>query len=85
MNTDPDVINVKQLRAELPRIIRRIREGRRYLVLYRSRPAFEMTPADAEAVELPPLDLDPVFRSGSLGRSDDGLDAAGHDRTLYEA
>ena len=83
MNTNSEIISTKQLRLELPRIIRRIGEGRRYLVLHRSKPTFELIPHRANPAPLPPLELDPLFQAGSLGKSTDGASAAEHDRFLY--
>ena len=83
MNTVSEIINTKQLRLELPRIIRRIAEGRRYLVLHRSKPTFEIIPHQGDAAPLPPLEKDPLFRLGALGASSDGASAAEHDRFLY--
>lgn len=83
MNATSEIINTKQLRLELPRIIRRIAEGQRYLVLHRSKPTFEIIPHRADPAELPPLEDDPLFRLGVLGESNDGAPAAEHDRFLY--
>jgi antitoxin (DNA-binding transcriptional repressor) of toxin-antitoxin stability system len=83
MNIASEIINTKQLRLELPRIIRRIAEGQRYLVLHRSKPTFEIIPHRAASVPLPPLEKDPLFRLGALGESTDGASAADHDRFLY--
>ena len=83
MNIASEIINTKQLRLELPRIIRRIAEGQRYLVLHRSKPTFEIIPHRAASVPLPPLEHDPLFRLGDLGESTDGASAADHDRFLY--
>jgi antitoxin (DNA-binding transcriptional repressor) of toxin-antitoxin stability system len=83
MNIASEIINTKQLRLELPRIIRRIAEGQRYLVLHRSKPTFEIIPHRAACVPLPPLEQDPLFRLGDLGESTDGASAADHDQFLY--
>ena len=68
---------------DLPRIIRRIGEGQRFLVLYRSKPTFELIPPQAAAYPLPPLEKDPIFHLGPLGKSNDCASAADHDRFLY--
>ena len=80
MNT---VINAKQLRASLPHVVRQVRRGRRFTVLYRSRPAFQVVPVDA--VENPTGEVveDPLYRAKPLGRSVDGRAAADHDEVLY--
>ena len=78
------LINTKELRAQLPKIVERVRRGYSYTVLYRSRPAFRLVPVDrAVAIGAVPLDEDPLYRAGALGRSSDGLTAADHDSVLY--
>jgi antitoxin (DNA-binding transcriptional repressor) of toxin-antitoxin stability system len=78
-----EIINTKQLREDLGRVVRRAREGRRFLVLHRSKPAFELGPPSPASQELPPLETDPVFRMAPLGATTDGLSASEHDRVLY--
>ena len=76
-------INAKELRASLPDVVRRVRRGERFLVMYRSVPAFRLIPADA-APELDlPLDRDPIYHAPALGSSSDGLTSEDHDRILY--
>ena len=40
------IINAKQLRASLPKLIESVGRGARYTVLYRSRSAFQIVPVD---------------------------------------
>jgi len=40
------LINAKQLRASLPKIVERVRKGAQFTVLYRSRPAFRIVPVN---------------------------------------
>jgi prevent-host-death family protein len=77
------VINAKTLRNELARIVERVRKGDRFTVLYRSRPAFQILPVDASAVEPGNLEDDPLYEAEAVGRSTDGQTAADHDRVLY--
>lgn len=78
-------INVKELRASLPAVVRRVRGGERITVLYRSRPAFRIVPIeDADRAE-GMLDADTLFRARAVGRSGDGRSAAEHDDLLYGA
>ena len=77
------VINVKQLRAELPRIVAAVNKGDRFTVLYRSRPAFQVVPVDAAENPTGEAAEDPLYRAKPLGRSVDGRSAADHDRSLY--
>lgn len=76
-------INAKELRASLPEVVRRVRQGLRVTVIYRSRPAFQIVPVDESAAPRLPLEADPLYRARPVGRSKDGLTAAKHDRTLY--
>jgi antitoxin (DNA-binding transcriptional repressor) of toxin-antitoxin stability system len=80
MNT---VINAKELRASLPKVVEKVRRGARYAVLYRSRPAFQLVPIDAAAGALGDLKDDPLYHAKPLGRSTDGRRAADHDSVLY--
>jgi antitoxin (DNA-binding transcriptional repressor) of toxin-antitoxin stability system len=83
MKSATETINTKQLRADLARIIERVRRGASFLVLHRSRPAFQIVPPAASHRSLPPLDTDPLYPAEALGRSKDGLRARDHDWVLY--
>ncbi|MBI1783525.1 hypothetical protein HYR69_00135 [Candidatus Sumerlaeota bacterium] len=80
MNT---TINAKELRAALPRVVRNVRKGERFTVLYRSRPAFQIIPVDESAIERMPLESDPIYRAPAVGRSKHGRTSADHDADLY--
>ena len=82
MKTAPETINTKNW-CWTGRIIERTRRGVSFLVLHRSRPAFQIIPADVSVLSLPPLEEDAIYRVGAVGRSKDGLRAADHDRVLY--
>jgi prevent-host-death family protein len=76
-------INAKELRGMLPEVVKRVRRGDRFTVIYRSSPAFQIVPVDeAEAPRLP-LKEDALYRANPVGRSEDHLTAAEHDATLY--
>jgi len=77
------VINAKQLRASLPKLVERVRKGARFTVLYRSRPAFQIVPIDEGEVPQTPLQADSLYRAGPVGRSSDRRTAADHDDVLY--
>ncbi|MBN1673200.1 MAG: hypothetical protein JXR37_19300 [Kiritimatiellae bacterium] len=77
------VINVKQLRRDMPKIIRRVAAGTRFTVLYRSRAAFQIVPPEPASSDLPDLASDPIYRAGPLGRSASGDVGAAHDERLY--
>ncbi len=77
------VINVKELRASLPEIVKRVRQGDQYTVLYRSRPAFRIVGVGAEQELTIPLSDDPLYGAPAVGKSSDGLTAQDHDRLLY--
>jgi prevent-host-death family protein len=76
-------INVKQLRASLPAVVRRVRAGEKITVLYRSRPAFRIVPVEDAGTPVGALEDDSLFRAEALGRSRDGRSAAEHDAVLY--
>jgi prevent-host-death family protein len=77
------VINVKELRASLPEIVKRVRQGDQYTVLYRSHPAFRIVGVGAEEELTIPLSGDPLYGAPAVGKSSDGLAAQDHDRILY--
>jgi prevent-host-death family protein len=78
------VINAKQLRQLLKEVVDGVRDGRRYTVLYRSRPAFRIVPVDEAETDAPcPLREDPLFGMGALLASGSGDVAARHDELLY--
>ena len=83
MKTAVQSINTKQLRAELGRIVEKARRGASFLVLHRSRPAFQIVPPNLDARSVPPLDKDPLYRAAAIGKSNDGLRAQDHDDLLY--
>lgn len=76
-------INVKELRASLPDVVRRVRAGERITVLYRSRPAFRIVPVEDADIPDGALEDDALFQAGPVGRSRDGRAAADHDELLY--
>jgi prevent-host-death family protein len=76
-------INAKTLRASLPDVVRRVRKGTRFTVIYRSRPAFQIVPIEDIAGFEGPLSDDPLYRAGPVGSSVDGRRAADHDDDLY--
>lgn len=76
-------INVKELRASLPKLVEGVRKGARYTVIYRSRPAFQIVPIDQVDASRTPLEADPLYRAPAVGRSTDGRTAADHDIALY--
>lgn len=80
MNT---LINAKQLRSRLPEVVKQVRRGARFTVLYRSRPAFQVIPVGAPAEMVDDLKSEPLYRAKAVGRSKDGLSAKQHDATLY--
>ncbi len=77
------IINAKQLRASLPKLVERVRKGARFTVLYRSHPAFQIVPIDEIEAPRMPLEADPLYRAQAVGHSTDGRTAAEHDESLY--
>lgn len=81
---DDIVINAKELRQLLKEVVDGVRDGRRYTVLYRSRPAFRIVPVDdAATVDPGPLREDPLFGMDALFASGSGDVADRHDELLY--
>lgn len=76
-------INAKELRAQLPNIVRSVQRGEQFTVLYRSRPAFRIVPVNEEDQVNVPLGKDPLYRAEAVGASSDGMTAADHDAFLY--
>ena len=77
------IINVKQLRALLPKLIVQIRKGARFTVLYRSHPAFKIIPINEIGSAACDLKDDPLYQARALGRSKDGKSSIDHDSILY--
>ena len=76
-------INAKELRGSLPKLVARVRKGARFVVIYRSRPAFQIVPVDDSEAPRTPLEADPLYHAAPVGHSTDGRTAAGHDAELY--
>ncbi len=77
------IINTKELRATLPKIVESVRRGEQFTVLYRSRPAFRIVPVHEADCPSKPLEEDLLYRAGALGISSDGLGSEDHDTVLY--
>lgn len=76
-------INAKQLRAALPEVVRQVKRGARFTVLYRSQPAFRIVPVENADLSMGELSQEPLYKAPPLGRSKDGSSASEHDRHLY--
>jgi antitoxin (DNA-binding transcriptional repressor) of toxin-antitoxin stability system len=76
-------INAKQLRGSLPDVVKRVRKGTRFTVIYRSRPAFQIVPVNEAEDHGVRLSEDPLYQAGPVGRSRDARTAADHDSVLY--
>lgn len=77
------IINIKELRASMPEVIKRVRKGDKYIVFYRSSPAFCIIPVDSQENITIPLSNDPLYGASAVGSSSDGLAAEDHDTILY--
>jgi len=76
-------INAKQLRASLPEVVRRVRKGAKFTVIYRSRPAFQIVPMDDAGEAKGLVADDSLYHASAVGRSGKGRAAADHDEVLY--
>lgn len=79
------IINAKELRAQLPKLVERVRKGARFTVLYRSRPAFRIVPMDDAPAKLCPLEEEPLYRAKPLCNVKGGPSSAEHDKVIYGA
>ena len=77
------LINAKQLRASLPKVVERVRKGAQFTVLYRSQPAFRIVPVNGMPASEASLENDSLYRAAPVGRSRDGRSASDHDAVLY--
>jgi len=77
------VINTKELRAHLQDVVRRVRRGGRFTVLYRSRPAFDIVPVNDMPNKQVDIEADSLYRAGPVGASAGGDAARRHDKVLY--
>ena len=83
MKVDSQVISARDLRKRLGEVVRDVRRGASFTVMYRSRPAFMISAPDAERIAAAPLKNDPLYCARAIGRSRDGRSAADHDGILY--
>jgi hypothetical protein len=77
------MINAKQLRLTLPKIVKKIQNGSSFTVLYRSKPAFRMIGMDDASVELSPFKSDSLYKAGAVGKSSERNLSVNHDQILY--
>jgi len=76
-------INAKELRTHLADVVAQVKQGDRFTVLYRSRPAFEIVPVGESGVREGPPDGDSLYQAEPVGASDSGDAARMHDRVVY--
>ena len=79
----PDMISAKQLRERLRDVVESVKHGRRYTVLYRSQPAFDIVPVGGPPTESVPLEADSLYQAPPVGSSASGDAAVRHDEVLY--
>ena len=68
----PEVISAKQLRECLQDVVKKVRHGERFTVLYRSRPAFDIVPVGSPPIESAPLESDSLYQAPAVGASESG-------------
>lgn len=76
-------INARELRRDLAKVVKRVRLGQRFTVLYRSRVAFEIVPPGERVEGKGDTERDALFDAPPVGSSANGLAALDHDRDLY--
>ena len=79
----PEMLSAKRLREQLRDVVEKVRHGKRFTVLYRSRPAFDIVPVGSPPVESVPLESDPLYRAAPVGWCESGDAATRHDELLY--
>ena len=79
----PEVISAKQLRERLQDVVKKVRHGERFTVLYRSRPASTSSRLAVHPIESAPLESDSLYQAPAVGASESGDAAARHDEVLY--
>ncbi|MCE2484257.1 MAG: type II toxin-antitoxin system prevent-host-death family antitoxin [Desulfurellaceae bacterium] len=79
----PEMISAKQLRGRLQDVVKKVRQGERFTVLYRSRPAFDIVPVGNPSLDSTPLESDPLYQAPAVGASESGDAATRHDEVLY--
>ncbi len=75
-------LSTKELRASLASVVKRVQRGERITLLHRSRPVLQLVPLEG-VPDTSPLESDPLYGAGPLGRSTDGLSSDDHDAVLY--
>ena len=79
----PEIINAKQLRERLHDVVQKVRQGKRFTVLYRSRPAFDIVPVGIPPLDRISLESDTLYQAPAVGASKSGDAAVRHDAVLY--
>jgi prevent-host-death family protein len=77
------LINARDLRGALGKILERVRKGERFTVIYRSRPVCQIVPLDEQLLDQTDLDEDSLYGAQAIGYSKDGKTALDHDEILY--
>jgi prevent-host-death family protein len=80
-----NTVSLRELRADLKRVLRRVEQGARITVVYRSRPVCQLVPLGTADAPSEDLEADPLYRAGAVGSSADGKTARDHDELLYPA
>jgi antitoxin (DNA-binding transcriptional repressor) of toxin-antitoxin stability system len=76
-------INATRLRATLSDVVKRVRQGTRFTVIYRRHPAFQIVPVDDAGETSEPLTADSLYGAKAVGSSSDYRAATDHDSVLY--
>lgn len=79
----PEGISTEQLRGRLPEVVEKVKQGKRFTVLHRNRPAFDIVPVGSSQIESVPLELDSLYRAPPVGSSKSRHAARRHDEVLY--
>ena len=77
------VINTKTLRKQFGSLLKRVKRGESFTVLYRSHPVCLIVPIGDEHLIVGDSKSDPLYQAPAVGRSSDGKAVADHDELLY--
>ena len=76
-------INARHLLATLPDVVRRVRKGARFTVIYGGRSAFRIVPMDSVAAPRTDWIGDALYRARPVGRSRVAPTSVDHDVAVY--
>lgn len=77
------IIQARDLRSSLSRIVEEVGRGAKFTVVYRGRPAFRIVPINSRSLKFGDLEHDTLYRAPAVGRSTAAWSGVEHDVLLY--